>query len=78
MSNLTNLLAFHASGLSFVRFAALMVLPTMAAVGVEWVVFTRFFAVDLERPRHAGGGRRDGRAPRFAVAVLALRWRGSR
>ena len=39
VSNLTNLLAFHATELSFARFAALMVLPTIAAVGVEWVVF---------------------------------------
>ena len=45
VSNLTNLLAFHASHLSFLRFGALMVLPTIAAVAVEWVVFTRFFAV---------------------------------
>jgi arsenical pump membrane protein len=54
VSNLTNLLAFHASHLSFPRFAALMALPTIAAVGVEWVVFTRFFAIDLTRPRHQG------------------------
>ncbi|MGO9791216.1 MAG: SLC13 family permease, partial [Solirubrobacteraceae bacterium] len=33
VSNLTNLLAFHASKLSFLRFAALMVLPTIAAIG---------------------------------------------
>ena len=58
VSNLTNLLAFHASGLSFVRFAELMVLPTIAAVGVEWVVFRRFFAVDLERPATPAPGRR--------------------
>lgn len=72
VSNLTNLLAFHASGLSFVRFAELMVLPTIAAVGVEWVVFTRFFAVDLKRPRHAGVRPARPELPRFAVAVLAL------
>ena len=72
VSNLTNLLAFHASGLSFVRFAELMVLPTIAAVGVEWVVFTRFFAVDLKRPRQAGVRPPRPELPRFAVAVLAL------
>jgi hypothetical protein len=32
VSNLTNLLAFAASGLSFVRFAALMALPWLAAI----------------------------------------------
>ena len=72
VSNLTNLLAFHASGLPFVRFAELMVLPTIAAVGVEWVVFTRFFAVDLKRPRHAGVRPPRPELPRFAVAVLTL------
>jgi arsenical pump membrane protein len=72
VSNLTNLLAFHASDLSFTRFAALMTLPTIAAVGVEWVVFTRFFATDLRRPPH--GGPRPARPdlPRFALAVLAF------
>jgi arsenical pump membrane protein len=36
VSNLTNLLAFHASHLSFPRFAALMVLPTIAAIGARF------------------------------------------
>jgi arsenical pump membrane protein len=73
VSNLTNLLAFHASGLSFTRFAGLMALPTAGAVAVEWGVLTRFFAVDLGRPRRAGA--RDDRRqplPRFALAVVAL------
>jgi arsenical pump membrane protein len=74
VSNLTNLLAFHASGLSFTHFAALMALPTVAAVAVEWIVLTRFFAVDLGRPRR---GRATAPAPsrplpRFALAVLGL------
>ena len=51
VSNLTNLLAFHASGLSFTRFAALMLLPTLAVLAVEWLVFSRFFAAELDRPR---------------------------
>ncbi len=72
VSNLTNLLAFHASRLSFLRFAALMVLPTIAAVSVEWVVFGRFFAVELERPRHTGTRPARPELPRFAVALLAL------
>jgi arsenical pump membrane protein len=71
VSNLTNLLAFHASHLSFLRFAALMVLPTLAAVGVEWIVFTRFFEGDLNRPRHTGTQPERPELPRFAVAVLA-------
>jgi arsenical pump membrane protein len=73
VSNLTNLLAFHASDLSFTRFAALMVLPTAAVLGVEWTVFTRFFAVDLGRPRRAvaAAGERPA-LPRFALTVVAL------
>ncbi len=47
VSNLTNLLAFAASGLSFGRFAELMALPWVAIVGLEYAVFSRFFASDL-------------------------------
>ena len=51
MSNLTNLLAFAASGLAFGRFAALMAVPWLAAIGVEYAVFGRFFATDLDAGR---------------------------
>jgi len=47
VSNLTNLLAFAVSGLSFTRFAGLMALPWLAAIGVEYVVFRWFFRTDL-------------------------------
>ncbi|WP_369032764.1 arsenic transporter [Streptomyces adonidis] len=47
VSNLTNLLAFSASGLTFTRFAALMALPWLVAIGAEYLVFRRFFAADL-------------------------------
>lgn len=47
ISNLTNLLAFHAAGISFVRFGILMALPWMAAVTVEWLILRRFFAREL-------------------------------
>ena len=73
VSNLTNLLAFHASGLSFTRFAALMVLPTAAAVAVEWLVLSRFFAGELDRPRVARPPDEERRRlPRAPVAVLAV------
>ncbi len=72
VSNLTNLLAFHATELSFARFAALMALPTIAAIGVEWAVLRRFFAIDLERPRHRTASPDRQAVPRFALAVLAL------
>src|SRR3984885_8183299 len=47
VSNLTNLIAFAASGLSFPRFAGLMLVPWLAAIAVEYVVFRRFFKTDL-------------------------------
>ncbi len=72
VSNLTNLLAFHASKLSFLHFGALMVLPTAVAVGVEWVVFRRFFAVDLGRPRPVGTRPARPELPKFAVSVLSF------
>ncbi|MFZ0128580.1 MAG: SLC13 family permease [Candidatus Dormiibacterota bacterium] len=71
VSNLTNLLAFGASGLSFARFGATMALPWLAAIGVEWLVFRRFFAGDLV-------GRGTAReikplpVPAFAAVVVAL------
>jgi len=72
VSNLTNLLAFRASGLSFARFGALMALPTIAVVGVEWAVISRFFAGELRPPRHASPLPERPALPRFALAVLAL------
>src|SRR4051812_44861945 len=72
VSNLTNLLAFERSGLSFTRFAALMALPWLAALAVEWVVLARAFRSDLEAP----AAERAVRAatvpvPRFALGVVA-------
>lgn len=49
VSNLTNLLGFTLSGLSFTRFAELMALPWVVAIGVEYGVIRRFFAGDLAR-----------------------------
>jgi arsenical pump membrane protein len=72
VSNLTNLLAFHATNLSFMHFAVLMALPTLAAVSIEWIVFRRFFAEDLERPHPASTRTDRPEPPRFALAVLTL------
>ncbi|MGW1067710.1 arsenic transporter [Streptomyces aureus] len=67
VSNLTNLLAFSASGLSFTRFAALMVLPWLVAIGAEYLVFRRFFAVDLA----AGASlKHTGEAPELPLFAL--------
>src|SRR5260370_4727246 len=49
VSNLTNLLVFNLSGLSFTHFAALMLLPTLAAIAVDWLVLNPYFAAPLGR-----------------------------
>jgi arsenical pump membrane protein len=70
VSNLTNLLAYAAVGVSFGRFAALMVLPWLAAIAVEYLLFRWFFAADLSgataRPATAAP-----RLPRVASLVVA-------
>lgn len=72
VSNLTNLLAFTASGLSFTRFAALMTLPWLAAIAVEYVVFRRVFAADLAAGAHPPEPDEDGPGvPVFTLVVLA-------
>ncbi|MFI1987795.1 SLC13 family permease [Actinoplanes sp. NPDC020271] len=70
VSNLTNLLAFAASGLSFAGFAALMAVPWIAVVAVEYVVFRFFFARDLDGS--ASLPEPNGPAPKYALTVLAL------
>jgi arsenical pump membrane protein len=47
VSNLTNLLAFSVSGLTLTRFTALMALPWVVAIAVEYAGFRLFFAADL-------------------------------
>ena len=51
ISNLTNLLAFRASELSFARFAALMALPWAVAIAIEWGALRWVFRRDFEAPR---------------------------
>lgn len=72
VSNLTNLLAFPASGLSFARFAALMGPAWLAAVAVEYLVFRRFFAADLAAPAAGTVPVRHPRLPMFTLAVVGL------
>ena len=72
VSNLTNLLAFHASGLSFTRFAALMAAPWAGAIAVEWAVLRRTFRAELRRRAERRPRRAPPPLPRFTVAVLAL------
>jgi arsenical pump membrane protein len=65
VSNLTNLLAFTVAGLTLLRFGALMALPWLAAIAVEYVVFRWFFAADL-----AVAGQPAPRLPRFALFTV--------
>ncbi len=87
VSNLTNLLAFHLTGLTFLHFARLMALPFLVCLAVEYLVFRLFFGTAL-RPK-AGPGVGDAATvperdrdpaarpvpsapvPRGTVAVLA-------
>lgn len=71
VSNLTNLLAYRASGLSFERFGATMALPWVAAIGVEWVVLRRFFASDLVGHGEKGQAL-DRSVPTFAATAVVL------
>ncbi|GGS68746.1 arsenic transporter [Streptomyces daghestanicus] len=75
VSNLTNLLAFTASGLTFTRFAVLMALPWLVSIAVEYAVFRRFFRADLAAPAapEAVPEAVAGPAvPRFTLVVLGL------
>ena len=69
VSNLTNLLALAVIPVTFTRFAALMTLPWLAAIAVEYVVFRLVFGRDLvAAPEHVE--QRDVPVPWFAVAVV--------
>ena len=74
VSNLTNLLAFTACGISFTRFAGLMALPWAVALAIEWIVLSRVFADDLrpsaDVPEPAVATHPE--VPRLALGIVAL------
>jgi arsenical pump membrane protein len=77
VSNLTNLLAFRASGVSFARFGALMLLPTVWAVAVDWIALRRWSPPGGRGDARSGGdadppAREEVAVPRVALGVLAL------
>jgi arsenical pump membrane protein len=47
VSNLTNLLAYSAAGITLTHFAGLMALPWVLAIGAEYLAFRWFFRRDL-------------------------------
>jgi arsenical pump membrane protein len=72
ISNLTNLLAFRASGLTFAHFSLLMALPTLGVIAIEWVVLTRFFGAELRRSREHVALSEQVKLPRLALAVVGV------
>ncbi|GAA1481203.1 ArsB/NhaD family transporter [Gordonia sinesedis] len=64
VSNLTNLLAFGATGLGFLQFAGVMAAPWLAAIAVEYIVFRWFFAGRLAA--------RTGPAGRSAATTVRI------
>jgi arsenical pump membrane protein len=72
VSNLTNLLAFAVSGLTFTRFAALMAAPWLAAIAVEYLVFRRFFRADIDTVPQPTTHPPRPPVPVFGLTVLAL------
>jgi arsenical pump membrane protein len=71
VSNLTNLLAFGAAGLTFVEFAGVMALPWLAAMAVEYVVLRLLFTRALSA-EPAAAAPPPSEFPLFVLAVLAL------
>ena len=72
VSNLTNLLAFAVSGLSFTRFAGLMALPWLAAIAVEYLVFRWFFRADLNATQAPAPAKGEPIVvPMLVIVVLA-------
>lgn len=71
VSNLTNLLAFAATGLSFLAFTGLMAAPWLVAVGVEYLVLRRAFAPELIGVR-AEPATDPPPMPQLALTVVAL------
>jgi arsenical pump membrane protein len=76
ISNLTNLLAFRATDLSFTHFAALMAFPWAAMLAVEWVGISRTFAGELEAPRGRTPEDEPPPLPRAPLVVLASTFAG--
>lgn len=79
VSNLTNLLAFSATGLTFLQFAAIMGLPWLAVIVLEYAVFRCFFRDDLRAASVAAPDigpvepiDAPPAPPLFVLAVLAL------
>lgn len=72
VSNLTNLLAFGAAGISFGMFAAVMVLPWLAVIAVEYLLLRLLFRRELATPPPPENSPQAAEIPVFALVVLGL------
>jgi arsenical pump membrane protein len=72
ISNLSNLLAFQATGVSFLRFGGLMLLPWCGALAVQWIVLRGAFARELATEPVALGPSEHHTVPRHVLPVLGL------
>jgi arsenical pump membrane protein len=68
VSNLTNLLAFNATDLSFARFAAYMALPWAVAIAIEWGALRYVFRDELQ----LRGRVPEDEPPPLPIAPLAV------
>lgn len=74
VSNLTNLIAFAATGLTFLHFTALMALPWIVTIAVEYLIFRLFFRSELVRNDSADppAAARSAPAPILPLTVIGL------
>ncbi len=72
VSNLTNLLAFSAAGLSFVHFTAVMAPSWLAAIVIEFLLLRWLFARDLAVKPQPEPEAEPVQVPVFVLVVLAL------
>ncbi|RDH78988.1 arsenic transporter [Mycolicibacterium moriokaense] len=72
VSNLTNLLAFTAAGVSFLHFTAVMAAPWLAAIAVEFVLLRWLFRRDLDEQPHRESAVEPVQVPVFVLVVLGL------
>ncbi len=72
VSNLTNLLAFSAAGLTFAHFSAVMALPWVLAIAAEYLLLRWFFRRDLRAKPSVAVTPPPAELPVFVLVVLGL------
>ena len=72
VSNLTNLLAFSAAGLTFVHFSAVMAAPWVLAIAAEYFVLRWFFRRELAEEPTPQATPPPAELPVFVLVVLGM------